>query len=213
MAGIIVASRVKINEINNLLQGLGFKVLPASVNDCDRLNNGVDFYLIETGSAAQINSVLRQAAAVAGESYKFAVINRQDLPQLDPRLIDDYFTFPLDSAQVNARLQFHIAKAKLRDSQQLILEGLKLNMDKYEVTIEDQPLQLTYKEFELLRFLMTNSGKVFSRQRILREIWQYDFYSGTRTVDVHIRRLRAKLGAKYGYNIQTVRNVGYRFGR
>src|SRR5262249_449292 len=72
-------------------------------------------------------------------------------------------------------------------------------------------LDLTYKEFELLKFLAQHAGRVFSRAQLLQEVWGYDYFGGTRTVDVHVRRLRAKLGAEYEVLIGTVRNVGYKF--
>ena len=72
-------------------------------------------------------------------------------------------------------------------------------------------LDLTFKEFELLRYLATHAGRVFTRAQLLQEVWGYDYYGGTRTVDVHVRRLRAKLGLEYEALIGTVRNVGYRF--
>src|SRR5438046_1364780 len=90
------------------------------------------------------------------------------------------------------------------------LGGLALSPDTDQVTVENRPLDLTYKEFELLRFLASRPGRVFTRAALLREVWGYDFYGGTRTVDVHIRRLRAKLGPENEHLIETVRGVGYR---
>ena len=74
-----------------------------------------------------------------------------------------------------------------------------------------RPLDLTYKEFELLKFLAQHPGRVFTRDQLLREVWGYDYFGGTRTVDVHVRRLRAKLGAEHDSMIGTVRQVGYKF--
>jgi DNA-binding response OmpR family regulator len=81
----------------------------------------------------------------------------------------------------------------------------------YTARISGRPLDLTYKEFELLKFLAQHPGRVFSREQLLQEVWGYDYYGGTRTVDVHVRRLRAKLGPEHEHHIGTVRNVGYRF--
>jgi DNA-binding response OmpR family regulator len=80
----------------------------------------------------------------------------------------------------------------------------------YSAKVNGRPLDLTYKEFELLRFLAQHPGRVFTREQLLSEVWGYDYFGGTRTVDVHIRRLRAKLGDLEAL-IGTVRNVGYRF--
>jgi DNA-binding response OmpR family regulator len=81
----------------------------------------------------------------------------------------------------------------------------------YSVKLNGQQLDLTYTEFELLKYLAQHPGRVFSRQQLLSDVWGYDYFGGTRTVDVHVRRLRAKLGPEYESMIGTVRNVGYRF--
>jgi DNA-binding response OmpR family regulator len=85
-----------------------------------------------------------------------------------------------------------------------------LDTDTYQVTVAGRGLDLTYKEFELLRYLASRPGRVFTRPALLREVWGYDFYGGTRTVDVHVRRLRSKLGPEHEALIETVRGVGYR---
>ncbi|HVD64851.1 MAG TPA: winged helix-turn-helix domain-containing protein, partial [Lapillicoccus sp.] len=81
----------------------------------------------------------------------------------------------------------------------------------YSARVRGQTLDLTYKEFELLKFLAQHPGRVFSRAQLLQEVWGYDYFGGTRTVDVHVRRLRAKLGSEHEALIGTIRNVGYRF--
>lgn len=81
----------------------------------------------------------------------------------------------------------------------------------YTASLHGRPIDLAYKEFELLKYLVQHPGRVFTRAQLLQEVWGYDYYGGTRTVDVHIRRLRAKLGGEYEHLIGTVRNVGYRF--
>lgn len=89
--------------------------------------------------------------------------------------------------------------------------GITIDEAAYAAVLEGQPLDLTYTEFELLKFLVQHPGRVFSREHLLSDVWGYDYYGGTRTVDVHIRRLRAKLGPEHEGLIGTVRNVGYRF--
>ncbi len=90
------------------------------------------------------------------------------------------------------------------------LGPLAMNTETYQVSVGGALLDLTYKEFELLRFLVQHPGRVFTRTDLLQEVWGYNFYGGTRTVDVHVRRLRAKLGVEHEGLIQTVRGVGYR---
>ncbi|QYF75479.1 winged helix-turn-helix domain-containing protein [Cryobacterium sp. PAMC25264] len=88
--------------------------------------------------------------------------------------------------------------------------GVVIDEASYSAKVHGKPLDLTYKEFELLRFLAAHPSRVFTREQLLSEVWGYDYFGGTRTVDVHVRRLRAKLGDQESL-IGTVRNVGYRF--
>ena len=88
-----------------------------------------------------------------------------------------------------------------------------LNLETYQAAVSGRILDLTYMEYELLRFLAGHPAKVFTRETLLSRVWGYEYYGGARTVDVHIRRLRAKLGEEHAHLIQTVRSVGYRFGQ
>lgn len=109
------------------------------------------------------------------------------------------------------RINLMLARQKILLSKNSIsVEGLVLNLDKYELSINGKLVELTFKEYELLKFLLQNQNKVFSRSKLLSKIWGYDFYGGSRTVDVHIRRLRFKI-APYDFMIKTIRNVGYIF--
>jgi DNA-binding response OmpR family regulator len=112
-------------------------------------------------------------------------------------------------------LGIRIARARQQisgvDGDVLRVGTLELNLANYQVSIDGRPINFTYMEYELLKFLATHPGRVFTREALLSRVWGYDYYGGERTVDVHIRRLRAKLGQDYGGRIQTVRSVGYRF--
>ena len=90
---------------------------------------------------------------------------------------------------------------------------LVLNLETYQASVASRPLSLTFMEYELLKFLATHPGKVFTRETLLSRVWGYEYYGGARTVDVHVRRLRAKLGEEHANLISTVRSVGYRFGQ
>lgn len=122
-------------------------------------------------------------------------------------------TFVVDGAtpeEFIARVRLAIGTS-LPDSASVLRAGdLAIDPDTYQVRLKSRPLDLTYKEFQLLLYLAERPGRVFSRSRLLQEVWGYDFFGGTRTVDVHVRRLRAKLGAEYEAMIATVRNVGYK---
>jgi DNA-binding response OmpR family regulator len=101
-------------------------------------------------------------------------------------------------------------RAGTGDGTTIRLGPLAIDTETYRVTVSGRPLDLTFKEFELLRFMAERPGRVLTRPTLLREVWGYDFYGGTRTVDVHVRRLRAKLGPEHEQLIGTVRGVGYR---
>ena len=113
------------------------------------------------------------------------------------------------AAELRVRLAMLRRRAGAGDGTVVRLGALSIDTETYQVTVCGRPLDLTYKEFELLRFLAQRPGRS-SRGPPAREVWGYDFYGGTRTVDVHVRRLRAKLGPEHEYLIETVRSVGYR---
>ena len=94
----------------------------------------------------------------------------------------------------------------------VVFKDLELNTLNYQATLASKPIDLTFMEYELLRFLVANPIRVWSREQLLSKVWGYDYYGGARTVDVHIRRLRSKLGEERASWITTVRSVGYRFG-
>lgn len=112
-------------------------------------------------------------------------------------------------AEVDARIRLLAASAGTDGL--ISAGGIVIDDAAYSVLLEGEPLDLTYTEFELLKYLVQHPGRVFSREHLLADVWGYDYYGGTRTVDVHVRRLRAKLGTEHEALIGTVRNVGYRF--
>ena len=129
-------------------------------------------------------------------------------------LFDDFCLTPFHPAELEARLNHLVASESTVPSGELVEHGgLKLNLETYQATMAGRPLDMTYMEYELLKFLAQNPGKVFTREILLSRVWGYEYYGGARTVDVHVRRLRAKLGEEHASLIQTVRSVGYRFGQ
>jgi len=127
---------------------------------------------------------------------------------------DDLLLHTAGPAEVEARLRLAIGRRAQPASQlpdEIRSGGLVVNEATYSARMNGRSLDLTFKEFELLKFLAQHPGRVFTRAQLLQEVWGYDYFGGTRTVDVHVRRLRAKLGAENEELIGTVRNVGYRF--
>jgi DNA-binding response OmpR family regulator len=125
-------------------------------------------------------------------------------------------TFLVDGctdAEALARLRLTLGAVVTESSSVVRVGDLAIDPETYQVRLRGRPLDLTYKEFQLLQFLAQRPGRVFSRSMLLQEVWGYDFFGGTRTVDVHVRRLRAKLGPEHEAMIATVRNVGYKVER
>ncbi len=131
---------------------------------------------------------------------------------------DDFILTPVDRVELATRLQrlspTPVGDVEVDENPDVLrYEDLELNTATYQATLAGRPQDLTYMEYELLKFLAQNPGKVFTREILLSRVWGYEYYGGARTVDVHIRRLRAKLGEEHAGLIQTVRSVGYRFGQ
>jgi two-component system, OmpR family, alkaline phosphatase synthesis response regulator PhoP len=125
----------------------------------------------------------------------------------------DFVLVPFGKIELQARLR--LALGVHHDvsvgGNQIEIGALRIDLDRYQVLVADQPVELTLKEFELLRFLAEHPGKVHTRESLMAQVWDYDYFGGTRTVDVHIRRIRAKLEPHADEYIDTVRGVGYRF--
>ena len=143
------------------------------------------------------------------------IIRGNELQELELRddLFDDFCLDPFHPRELEARIKHMLASSEIRPESEKIEYGpLVLDLETYEASVDGTPVDLTFMEYELLRFLSATPGRVFTREVLLSRVWGYEYYGGARTVDVHVRRLRAKLGEEYAGLIQTVRSVGYRFG-
>jgi DNA-binding response OmpR family regulator len=144
------------------------------------------------------------------------IVTRHEVAELKLRndLFDDFCVAPLHPGELAARVEHLFWRTGQPVDQEVIEHGpLVLNLETYQAGIAGRALDLTYMEYQLLRFLATHPGKVFTRETLLNRVWGYEYYGGARTVDVHVRRLRAKLGEEHAHLIQTVRSVGYRLGQ
>lgn len=137
-------------------------------------------------------------------------VNR--LSSLDADLgLDDFLVTTSSPQELSLRVRRALWRRRGADAKNTVRSGdLEIDLASYTVHLAGRPVELTYKEYELLRFLATNAGRVFTREALLSKVWGYDFYGGARTVDVHVRRLRSKIEERHTF-IETVRNVGYRF--
>jgi len=134
--------------------------------------------------------------------------------ELRDELFDDFCLHPFQPRELEARMRHLFWRTGSGSRPELVeYAELVLNLETYQAAISGRPLDLTYMEYELLKFLAQHPGKVFTRETLLSRVWGYEYYGGARTVDVHVRRLRSKLGEEHANLIQTVRSVGYRFGQ
>jgi DNA-binding response OmpR family regulator len=144
------------------------------------------------------------------------VVTGAQIPDLEMRddLFDDFCVLPAETEELSARIEHLFIRSGRGLRPDLVECGpLVLNLETYQAAVAGRVLDLTYMEYELLRFLASHPAKVFTRETLLSRVWGYEYYGGARTVDVHVRRLRAKLGEEHAHLIQTVRSVGYRFGQ
>ena len=142
------------------------------------------------------------------------LVAEETLDNIDGHLdvADDFLISPYDYRELVLRIKRLLHRAKGMDSGELIkCDGLVIDLARCEVTIGSEIVELTFKEYELLKFLANNRGRVYTRDALLDRVWGYDYFGGDRTVDVHIRRLRSKIEDSKHTFIETVRNIGYRF--
>ena len=139
-----------------------------------------------------------------------ALMSGERLNDLDSS-IDDFVVKPWEPDEVTARIRRILRQKESIESEDVIRCGdLVIDLAKYEVSLGNKSILLTFREYQLLRFLASNKGRVFDREALLNKVWGWDYYGGDRTVDVHIRRLRSKIEDPTHTFIETVRNIGYR---
>ena len=192
-------------------------ILPPDATSSRQLDD-VELAVIDvTGSDLLGARELCRTVAAAHPDMPVAVaIAETSLIALDSSwAVDEFLLASATPVEIYARFRLLLTRRpvpvnEIDDSNVVTVGELVVDDATYTARIHGTPLDLTYKEFELLRFLVQHSGRVFTRKQLLQEVWGYDFFGGTRTVDVHVRRLRAKLGTEYEGMIATVRNVGYK---
>jgi len=193
-----------------LLAGATHVAAPELVPE-ERVINDADILLVELGD--QPIRRLREVTRIV-EEIGLPVILAISLDQLalvdSTNGISDFITAPVDPLELRLRVQRLSTEEQTDDL--VVFKDLELNTLNYQATLASKPIDLTFMEYELLRFMVENPIRVWSREQLLSKVWGYDYYGGARTVDVHIRRLRSKLGEERASWITTVRSVGYRFG-
>jgi DNA-binding response OmpR family regulator len=199
------------------LIGAGYQPVPITdVADAGRKEptNGWGAAVVELGDNPDLAITV---AAKLREEYDLPVlivVDRTLTADLnDKDGFDDFVLTPVDQMELRIRLsRLGVSDVETTDDPVLHHGDLELNTATYQAYLAGGPVDLTYMEYELLRFFVEHPNRVWSREQILSKVWGYDYFGGSRTVDVHVRRLRAKLGEQRASWIVTVRSVGYRFG-
>lgn len=182
---------------------------PESLGDA----GGADLLMVDaTADLPAASHVCRQTAAADFVHPLLLVVGDGALAAVKASWgFDDWLRQNADPAEVETRIRLTVERAADRPTDRPLSVGeLTIDEATYVVRLRGSPLDLTYREFELLHHLVANPRIVFTREQLLQAVWGFDYYGGTRTVDVHIRRLRAKLGPEYEQLIVTVRGVGYK---
>lgn len=206
------------SRLKSWLAKAGYRVAIASVAELDQQGFAGDRCAAVLVDAASANSNAPEAVRHVRKEPKLReiplllLVGPGQTGLLDAGDIDDFVTMPVTPEQLTARVKFLLRKSGMAPTEERLGFGaLTIDFAKYEVMLHHEPLDLTYKEFELLKFLVTHPDRVYNREQLLNQVWGYDYLGGTRTVDVHVRRLRAKLGPRHSALIHTIRHVGYKF--
>lgn len=218
MATVLITGNIneQVRELSLQLAEKGFLCSIAGPGD-ERLrdvrNLSADLVVVAVDGAGP-GSEARNLARTLKDKARLpvvALLSKESLDVLDSAAdVDDFAMEPWDSAEVTKRIRRILSRRPDAENKDLVICGdLTINVAKCEVTFERRSVELTFREYELLKFLAINKGKVFTREVLLNKVWGYDYFGGDRTVDVHIRRLRSKLDDSDC--IETVRNIGYRF--
>ena len=215
---LLVDASEELRQLASALEAAGYPVSYAALGDVleDAGAETPAVILINMlgrpPDAPAVRNLLRSSDMPHGVAA-IALIAAGQLSALDLGAgFDDFLVFPAPGEEAVARVRRAIwVKSGVESDNTLYADDLKIDLENYKVYVAGKPVDLTYKEYELLRFLATNGDKVFTREALLNRVWGYDFYGGARTVDVHIRRLRSKIEDRTHTFIETVRNVGYRF--
>jgi DNA-binding response OmpR family regulator len=199
----------------DLSDGLSLaEVTPVPVAEIAAENQAIrdaDVLIVELGHGAlrqlreigRVEEVLGMPVLVVAAAEHLALIESSGTTA-------DFVVTPLDPVEFRIRVRRLVRDEETEEL--LVFKDLELNPLNYQATLAGEPMDLTYMEYELLRFLVENPVRVWSREQLLSKVWGYEYYGGARTVDVHVRRLRSKLGEERASWITTVRSVGYRWG-
>ena len=215
---IIASESAPIRNLKTDLTQIGFDclIIPQN-NEVNRQIAGQspDLLLLDVNEAAIGSDIWELAQKTRQERHipVIVLLPREKLNSFDLGAgVDDFVAKPWEAIEVATRMKRCLRQKEGTDGQDVIRCGdLVIDSAKCEVSLGGKPIVLTFKEYQLLKFLANNKGKVFTREALLNKVWGWDYYGGDRTVDVHIRRLRSKIEDMNHSFIETIRNMGYRF--
>lgn len=211
---LLVTRHADVARLGPALERAGFS---APVSTPDRLTQddgagGADVVVLDLRDIPPAAFNLLTTSYADQSIVVLALVSEEQLGRVTVDLaIDDFVLLPGNAGELARRIERALWRRHGIDSENFVRCGaLTLDLSNYRVTIGTDSVVLTFKEYELLRFLAMNSGRVFTREQLLNRVWGYDYFGGARTVDVHIRRIRSKIEIHGHAFIETVRNVGYR---
>jgi two-component system alkaline phosphatase synthesis response regulator PhoP len=183
---------------------------PDPISDISKFNPDI---LLVNGSSPLLFTEIVGNIKETFDIPVIVMLNPESVGQVTEHLmaVDDFIVAPFETSELDLRIKRLLRKIKTVSDEQIKCGDLIIDLATCEVTLSGNVLSLTFKEYELLKFLVNNQGRVFTRDVLLDKVWGYDYYGGDRTVDVHVRRLRSKIEDANHSFIDTVRNIGYRF--
>ena len=215
---IIASESDPIRKLSSELTQKGFNCLITPYNDktVEQITRqSFDLVLVHMDESivGQYSLVPIQRTIQENKIPIIALVSSEKLESLDVGIsIDDFAVSPWEATELVVRIKRVLGQKARIESKDSIKSGdLVIDPVRYEVSIGGKSVVLTFKEYQLLKFLASNQGEVFTREALLNKVWGYDYYGGDRTVDVHIRRLRSKIEDRDHSFIDTIRNIGYRF--
>lgn len=204
------------HKFQQVLSGLDVNVAAGSSAQFKKLlaqHPSHDLVIYEARGDALSSIVQVEAALVEeGSTSMLVIVNEDQLGdfRLPVQVKSDFVVHGASAAECSARIrQLLWPGNESSSSDYIVIDNMTINLATYQVKVNDEPLDLTYLEYSLLAFLVTHPGRTYSRDALLRRVWGFDYYGGSRTVDVHVRRVRAKLGPELAQRLETVRGVGY----
>lgn len=217
MYRILLITDAEMKDVKTGLRERGYNISSFSIKDVStgkEIPEKLDILLVDLSNTPDLSTVhVLKKEVLFKESPIIALIKRESLQNIElSNEVDDFISIPYSLEEIEFRIRSVLWRLNRVD----IVDGLRfkdlaIDFSRYEVIFKGKVLDLAYKEYELLKFLAAHPGRVFTREALLDKVWGYNYYGGTRTVDVHIRRLRSKIEDERHTYIDTVRNVGYRF--